>query len=211
MQLHRENAFSQRDFVVVVREVQDQRVVEVVLDVIAIRDDHNIIPIVELEELLEPRLIDQARLDELLLTVRLPGSLFTDQTDATALTALVVNETTDVWQLVLIAEFVLIAANDPLIVDLAVSDVLRAILNSGVVGRVATKRQPQLEILQRAVLPNEEGVPLGRILGSRLAMNHSVLNAPQSRITVPGSEILAVKQSLHPRHLRRSRYRSVSP
>jgi hypothetical protein len=82
VQLQRDDPFLQRQFRVVVGEVQNQPVVEVVLDVIPLRDDDDVVPIIELEEFFVPCGVDQIGFDEL-LAVRLPGGLLTDQADAT--------------------------------------------------------------------------------------------------------------------------------
>ena len=61
MQLQREDALLQRQFRVVVGEVQDQLAVHVVLDVRTLGDDHDIVPFIQLEQLLPAGLIDQVR------------------------------------------------------------------------------------------------------------------------------------------------------
>ena len=57
MKLEGQDAFSQSQLRTVC-EIKDQAVVEVVLNVSSFGDDYNLVPVVELEEFLEARLID---------------------------------------------------------------------------------------------------------------------------------------------------------
>ena len=59
-----------------VREIENQPVVEIVPNVSALRDDHHVVSIVELEELLETGLIDECFGD--LLAVISPRCFLTD-------------------------------------------------------------------------------------------------------------------------------------
>ena len=91
MELHRQNAFKQRQAGFIVGKVQDQLAVHVVLDVVTFGDDHDIIPVVEAEEFLPTLFVNQIRLFNL-LAGSLPGRFFTDQADAAAFAAFVVDK-----------------------------------------------------------------------------------------------------------------------
>ena len=81
-----------------------------------------------------------------------PDGLFADQADAAALAAFVVDESGDVGQLGFVAELVLIAADDPVVVHLALGDVLRAVLDAGVVGGVAAEGEAQFKVASLCLL-----------------------------------------------------------
>src|SRR5262249_34312866 len=86
----------------------------------------------------------------------------------------------------------LVAADDP------VPFVLAAILNA----RIAIHDsigQPQLEIVDQSVPPDQEGISLSGVLGSRLTGNYSFLNRPEFRIAVPACQILSVEEALETR------------
>src|SRR4029078_669259 len=110
--------------------------------------------------------------------VGLPRGLLADQAHAAPPAPFVVDKSGGAWQLQFIAKLVLIAADDPLVVGFAFGDVPRAILNARVVARITAKRKSQIEISERAALPDDERVPLGRILRGGFAAKHAVLDAP---------------------------------
>ena len=117
MQLEGKYAFAQGQLRIVVREIQHQDIVQVVLNVRSLGDDHDLVPVVELEQFLEPFGIDQ-RVGDRFLAVFAPSGLLADQADAAPLAALVVDESGDAGQLNFVADLVLVAADDPLVSSL---------------------------------------------------------------------------------------------
>ena len=97
----------------------------------------------------------------------------------------------------------LVATDHPLVLHRVVGDVLRAVLNAGVVGGVAAEGETQVEVADLASLPDQERVARRHVLGRGLAMDHAVLHGPQPGITIPAVEILAVEELLHVGRLRR--------
>lgn len=180
----------------VVGEIEDQPAIEIVLDVVSLANDDNVVPVVQFEQLLELFPVDQ-RAGNVLLAIVAPGGFLAGEADAAAFAALIVDEPGDVGQLELVAKFVLIAAHNPFVPDLALGDVLRPVLNSRIVRRAQAKRQTQLEILGRATLPNEERIAGGRLLGGGFAVNDAVSHGPQPRIAVPTGQVFAVEDSSH--------------
>ena len=99
-------------------------------------------------------------------------------------------------------EIGLVAADDPL------AHFLAAILNAAVAAD-NLELGPQLEVADFALAPDEKRVPLGRLLGRRLAGDDAVLDAPEFGIAVPAVERLAVKQAAQSRF--RHRRRALRP
>ena len=197
MQLKGEEAVE-KSLRVVVGEIENESIVHEVADVIALRDDHDVVPVAELEKFLETVLVDQLLRD--FLAVLAPDCLLTDQTDATALsrgTALVIDEACDGGKLVLVADLVLVAAYDPLVLALARGDALRSILNARVVCGVAAERQSQLEVLGLSALPDEERVTVGALLGRRFPADGAIFDRPELWVPVPPIEVLAVEDGFH--------------
>ena len=98
----------------VILEVEDQAVVHVVLDVGALGDDHHVVELVELEELLPAGLVDQLGGD--LFPLGSPDGLFAHQAGSSSSTGqatFVVDESRDAGQLDFIADLVLVAPDDP--------------------------------------------------------------------------------------------------
>ena len=81
----------------------------------------------------------------------------------------------------------LVALDDPLLHFLA------AILHAGIAAD-NLKLQPQLKIADFALSPDEKGVSLRRLLGSGLAGNRAVFDAPEVRVAIPALERLAVEE-----------------
>ncbi len=199
VQLDGEDTIEQRELGGVC-EIENLAAIHEVLNVSSLADDHDLIPIIELEQRLEFFFIDQFAGHVLL--VAFPRGDLADHADASAFPAFVVNETGDIREADFIAAFVLVAADDPVILDGLVGDVFGAILDTRVVGRVTAKRKSQFKVFGRAVLPNEECVSLGSIFGRRLAMNHAIADRPKSWIAAPAREVLAVEYRRHARFRR---------
>jgi hypothetical protein len=72
----------------------------------------HVVPVVKLEEFLLALRVDE-RADNLLLAVLSPNRLLADEAHAAALAAFFVDESGDARQHGLVADFVLVAANDP--------------------------------------------------------------------------------------------------
>ena len=102
VQLQANNAFKQGELGIIVREIQNQAVVQIVLNVIALGNDDHVIPVVQLEQLLECCLVNQC-VRHLLLGLRGPHGFFADQADATTSAPLVIDESRDIRELVLVA------------------------------------------------------------------------------------------------------------
>src|SRR5215213_10654355 len=144
------------------------------LNVISLGDDDDVVPVVELEEFFEARLIDDVGGDES-LAVGLPGGVLAHQADATALAALVVNKAGNAGQLRFIAKLMLVAANDPFVLYFVIGDVSRAVLDARVVGGVAAEGEAEIEVGELAALPDEEGVAHGGVFGRRFAVDNAIL------------------------------------
>ena len=79
-----------------------------------------------------------------------------------------------------------------------VAQVLAAILNA----RIAAdnlERQPQFEVVDVAVTPDEERVSGGLVLLGGLAGDRPVADGPELGIAIPPREVFAVEQALEPR------------
>ena len=77
-------------------------------------------------------------------------------------------------------------------------DFLAAILDA----RVAADDlvlEPQHEVIDRSLPPDQERVALGRILLGGVAGDRAVLDAPELRVAVPAVEVLAVEDRLEAR------------
>ena len=75
MELHSQNTFKQSQAGLIVGKVQNQLAVHVMLNVIPLGNDHNIIPVVELEKRFELRFLD--KLVGNLFSIRFPRRFFT--------------------------------------------------------------------------------------------------------------------------------------
>src|SRR5207247_2302703 len=156
VELQGDDPVLERQLRLAIGEVHRLNAVDELLDVVALGDDGVLVPVVELERLLE-FLRRAGPAGDGLFTV-LPDGPLADEADAAALAAFVVNESGDARQLDLVADFPLIPVDHPLVIDLAVGDVAGAVLDAGIVGRVEAELQPQLEIAGRAAFPDETGV-----------------------------------------------------
>jgi len=193
MKLQGEHAFEQ-SFVFGIGEFENQTIVEVVLNTTPLANDGHVIPIVQVKQLFELFGGDQ-RFEYFLLSVLLNG-LFADHANPPAIQTFAVDETADIRKADLVADFMLVSTDDPVIASGFAGNVFGTVLDAGVVGGVAAERQTQFEILGRSVLPDQERITLGRVLGGRLAVNDTIADRPETRITVPSFQILAVEQRL---------------
>lgn len=101
------------------------RISLVVADVVALGDDDDIVPVIELEELLEALGIDELPGD-LLLAILAADSFLTHHAGAAAATggaSLVIDEARYARQLVLVADLMLVALHAPLIRSLTGGEV----------------------------------------------------------------------------------------
>ena len=124
MQLEGEDAVQQC-LGMPIGEVQDELVIHVVPDVVALGDDDDIVPVIELEEFLEAFGIDQL-LGDLLLAILSADSFFTHHAGSAAPpggAALVIDKTGHARQLVLVANLMLVALHAPLIRSLTGGEV----------------------------------------------------------------------------------------
>ncbi len=80
----------------------------------------------------------------------------------------------------------LVAADDPL------AEFFAAVLDAAIVV-VEAELDLEDEVFGLAVLPDEEGVALGGILGGGLAADDAVGDGPESRVAVPAGEVFAVE------------------
>ena len=130
VKLQGEDAFAEGEVGMVVGEVEDQSPVHVVSNVIPFCHDHYIVPVVETEEFLESSGVNQFGTEEA-LPVFLPGGSLADEADASPLALLVVNESGHAGEIVLVANLVLIALDDPIVARLF--EMLGSVLNTGIV------------------------------------------------------------------------------
>lgn len=195
-----------------VGEVGDEPPVEVVPQVAALRDDDDIVPVVQFDQLREFILRDDRAegllFANLLGVVRdlLPGPLLADQAHPSALAALVIDESRHVGQFVAVADLMLVALHPPP-VDLIRfrGSPFRAVLDAGVVGPADAEREPEIEIAELALLQDQEGVSLRRFLRGGLAVDRPVLHRPQRGVTLPARQVLSVEEPDHARRFRRRR------
>jgi hypothetical protein len=195
VKLKGQDAAEERLFWMIVGEIKDEAIVEIVLNVSSLADDHDIIPAIQIEELLVSSRINQ--LADHLLAVLVPRGLFANKARSTTPSTFVVDKPCDAGQNTLIANLVLVTSDDPGVSNLISGDMLGSILDPGVVRGVATKRKTQFEVLRQAILPNDKRVPLGGIVRRRFATDGTILDRPQTCITVPTAEVLSIKNTLH--------------
>lgn len=137
VELQREDTLSQ-GFGVIVGEVQNEPAVHVVLDVIAVGDDDDVVPLIKFKKLGVLFGSNQVACD-FLLPVVAGDCFFTDETRASTSArqaAFVVDESADVWQFVFVSNFVLIATDAP---RCLVGIAFGAVLDARVVGGVASE------------------------------------------------------------------------
>ena len=147
------------------------------LNVVPLGDDHHVVPVIQFEQFLEAGAIDK-RLSHF-LAILAPSCFLTYQassaTSASGAT-FVVDESRDTGQYVLVANFMLVAADDPLVTHLGIRDVLGTVLDARVVGGVAAEGKPQFEILGAAFFLDDKGVSLSGILGRGFTSDSAVFN-----------------------------------
>src|SRR5262249_4929953 len=146
-------------------------------NVISAGDDHHVVPAIKLEQVLKTGIVDQTAGDPF-LPVFFPHRLLPNETESTALASFVIDESGNIRQRLLVADLVLISADDPFVRNRIVGNVLRAVLNTGVVRRVTAERKPQVEILRHTLFPDDKRIPFGGILDSRFSVDRTVLDRP---------------------------------
>ena len=141
---------------------------------ISFGDDDNVIPIIEFEQV-GPFLCGN-ELARHLFAIFIPNRLLTGETDATPFAAFVIDEASNVRHFRFIPDLVLIATDDPGISRFALGDVLGPILDSGIVGGVATERQSQFKIFRSAILPDQKRIPIGPVFRCGFTMDRPVFD-----------------------------------
>ena len=131
VKLQRQHPLGECQIRLIIGEIENQAAVEPVADMVTLRPDHDIIPIVEFHEALEFIRIDECA--DHLLPVGLPRCLLAHLTDSPPLAPFVINEAWDVRKCVFVANLMLVAPHHPLVAGRTVGDVPRAILDAGVV------------------------------------------------------------------------------
>ena len=202
VELQRQHPFTRGQFRVIIREIKNQPAIEVMPDPLSLGTDDDIVPVIEFHQVCEFILVDE-RSNDLFAPFCLPRRLLAHLANSPPLAPFVIDEARHVWQFIFVADFVLVAANHPLVFCRCFGDAPRTILNSRVVGGVAAKREPQFEITDGAPLPDEKRVAGRHVLRCRFPVNNTLLHAPESRIAVPAGEILPVEEHLHAAGLRR--------
>lgn len=113
VELQSQHALGEGQRGLLVGEVEHQAAVEVVLDVVAFGADDHVVPVVDLHQFTESVLVDQLAGD--LLAVGLPDGPLTHHADPAPLAPFVVDEARYVGKLLLVADLMLIATDDPVV------------------------------------------------------------------------------------------------
>lgn len=169
---------------VVVGDVDRLLAVDEMLQMIAAGDDRVVVPVFLFDGLLQlGRVADGT--GGLRLVVAADRGLLAALSQNAAAALLVENARIGVAGL----EIALVTTDD------VIAQVGAAVLDAGVSADNAV-REPQLEIVDLTLTPDNERVSLGRIFGGRAAGNGAVLDRPELCVAVPAIELLSVEDRL---------------
>lgn len=175
--------------------IEDEAIVHEMLDMVAFGTDDDVVEFVDSEELGEFLSRDDGALD-FLFAFRVPENLLTGEAHTSTFATFFVNETSNVGQLIGVTDFVLIATDNPFVPSFG-GDVLGSVLDTRIVHVGNAKREAKLEVLGVAILPDEKGVTVCTFFLGGLSADNTVLDRPESRVTGPTCEVLAIEDDLH--------------
>ena len=195
MELESENAVELLALGVFVGAIEDEAIVHEMLDVVALGTDDDVVEFVDGEEFGEFFGGDDVALD-FLFAFRVPENFLSGEAHATTFAAFFVDESGHVGQFVGVADFVLVAADNPFVTGFG-GDVPGAILNAGVILTGNAEGKAKFKVFGIAVLPDEKGVSVGTFFLGSFATDNSVNHGPEFGIARPTGQVFAIENDLH--------------
>ena len=195
VELESEDAVELLALGVFVGAIENEAIVHEMLDVVAFGTDDDVVEFIDGEEFGEFFGGDDGALN-FLFAFRVPENFLSGEAHATTFATFFVDESGHVGQLVGVADFVLVATDNPFVTGFG-GDVFGAVLNAGVVLTGNAEGKAEFKVFGVAVLPDEKGVSVGTFLLGSFATNDSVNHRPESGIARPTGKVFAVENDLH--------------
>ena len=195
VELEGEDAVELLALRVFVGAIEDEAIVHEMLDVVAFGTDDDVVEFIDGEEFGEFFGGDDGALN-CLFAFRVPENFLSGKAHASTFATFFVNESSNVGHLVGVADFVLVAADNPFVTGFG-GDVFGAVLNAGVVLTGNAEGKAEFEVFGVAVLPDKKGVSVGTFFLGGFATDDPVDNGPESGIAIPTSQVFAVENDLH--------------